>query len=226
MIKKVFLWIVLDLIFLVIFNTFFFLLGGTEHNISVWISYGFIHFAYLMLLLTPALISKGKSGAVFGFAIYAVSSPYFILAFVVGVIFVLIAPESYTAALLVQLSIAGLYGIALIANLLANEHTANKEESRQQQIDYVKNASIKLKALLERVSDKEAKKKIEKVYDVLYSSPVKSHEDLAHIESRILQSIYELENEINSGNKENIVSSANSLLSAVNERNMRLKTLN
>jgi len=128
--------------------------------------------------------------------------------------------------LLVQLSIAGLYGIILIVNLLANEHTAGNEENRQQQIEYIKNSAIKLKTLLERVSDNETKKKLEKVYDAVYSSPVKSHHSLAQIENQILQSINELEEALSSCNNDITISLANSLLSAVNERNNRLKALN
>ena len=44
--KKIALWIILDLIFLIVFNTVFFVAGGADHPASVWISYGFIHFAY------------------------------------------------------------------------------------------------------------------------------------------------------------------------------------
>ena len=220
------LWVILDLIFLVIFNVFFFLLGGVKHNASVWMSYGFIHFAYLMLLLTPRLIRKGKSMAVFGFSLYAVSSVYFLMELVAGVVFILVSPDSYTIALLVQLSIAGLYGVILIANIIANEHTAVAEEERQYQIAYVKDASARLEVLLGSVRDREARKWVEKVYDEIYSSPVKSHPDLAEIESRILQSIVKLEDTVATGNKDAIISLADSLLGAVNERNIRLRTLN
>lgn len=218
-------WIGLSLIFLIVFNVVFFVTGGFEHKSSVWISYGFIHFAYFMLLLTPALIRDGKSSALFGFSIFSVSAAYFLLEFIVGVVFILISLDGYKIAFLVQLVIAGLYGIALISNMLANEHTADVEEKRQYQISYVKNASVKLKGLLEIINDKECKKKVERVYDAISSSPVKSHPNLAHIENHILQSIYELEDKISTGNNEQIISLANSLLVAVNERNMKLKSL-
>jgi hypothetical protein len=220
------LWIILDSIFLIIFNSIFFVVGGTNHNLSVWISYGFIHFAYFMILLTPALIRKSKSSAVFGFSLYSISAVYFFIELVTGIVFILLPPEKNTAAFLVQLCIAGIYGIILVSNLIANEHTADAEEKRQIQIAYVKDFSAKLKSLLDRVSDKEVKKKIEKVYDTIYSSPVKSHPDLAQMENKILQSVDELENEISAGNKEKIVSLTDALLSAVNERNMRLRNLN
>ena len=225
--KKVnILWTILNLIFLVVFNVLFFVLGDAEQNASVWISYGFIHFAYFMLLLTPKLLREGKSRAIFGYSLYSISSAYFILQFVTGVIFILIAPESYKAALSVQLCIAGLYGIFLVANMIANEHTAAAEEKRQPQIAYIKEASAKLKALLNSVSDKEAKRRVERAYDALYSSPIKSHPDLERKERQIFQYINDLEREVSTGNKDGIISAADLLLASINERNSLLRQKN
>jgi len=219
------LWIILDLIFLIIFNTIFFMVGGVKHLVSVWVSYGFIHFAYLMLILTPFLIRKSRSAAVFGFSLYSISAVYFLIEFVTGIVFIFVASESNTAAILVQLCIAGLYGIILVSNLIANEHTANAEEKRQAEIAFVKDASVKLKELMEKTGDKEAKKKIERVYDAVYSSPVKSHPTLSELETGILQSIDRLAAAVSGEQKEDIASATNSLLSAVNGRNMRLRAL-
>jgi len=257
------LWIILKLIFLIIFNVLFFVLSGFKHNAIVWTSYGFILFAYLMLLLTPRLIRKGKSAAVFGFSLYSISAVYFIFEFIIGLSFILVTSprialaalleqfspilrmfvafadayitalrvflafaDSYAAVLSIQLILAGVYVVIFIVNMIANEHTADAEEKRQYQIDYVKNASLKLKFLMDSISDKEAKKKVERVYDAVYSSPVKTHPNIAQKENDILQSINELENAVSTGNNDTIITLANSLLSAVNERNMRLKTLN
>lgn len=224
--KTKLLWIVLDLIFLVIFNVIFFVAGGTEHNTSVWISYGFIHFAYLMLLLTPLLIRKGRSSAVFGFSLYSISGVYFLIEFVTGIVFIIVSPENIKVAFLIQLIFAGLYGIILLSYLIANEHTADAEEKRQNQVAYVKDASVKLKVLLGQISDKDVKKKVEGVFDAIYSSPVKSHPSLAQNEENILLSINALEAAVSADNKDGIISLTDSLLSMINERNMRLRTLN
>ena len=218
------LWLILNLIFLLVFNAIFFVAGGVEHNASVWVSYGFIHFAYLMLLLTPKLIRRGKSAAVFGFSLYSISATYFLVEFIAGIVIILVSPESFSVAFLVQLCIAGLYGIILVSHMISNERTAEAEEKRQTQIAYVKDASAKLKGLLDSISDKETKKKIERVYDAIYSSPVKSHPNLEQIESSILQSINELERAVTTGDKDYIASVANFLLSSINERNNLLKT--
>jgi hypothetical protein len=213
----------INLIFLIVFNVLFFATGKAGHNVSVWISFGFINFAYLMLLLTSRLIRNGKSAAVFGFSLYSVSVAYFLVEFVSGIIFILVAPETYSIALLVQLCIAGLYAVGLISNMIANKHTANAEEKRQPEIEYIKHASAKLKGLLENTSDGEVKKAIERVYDAIYSSPVKSHPNVTQSESKILKSIDEFSNIVRVGNKENITTIANILLSTINERNNMLK---
>jgi len=137
------LWIILNSVFLIIFNAVFFVTGGVEHNISVWLSYGFIHFAYFMLLLTSKLIRKGKSSVIFGFSLYSISVVYFVAQFVIGMLFMYASPESYITAFWIQICIAGLYGIVLAAFMIADEKTAKAEEKRQYQIEYVKNASEK-----------------------------------------------------------------------------------
>ena len=223
--KKNILWLILDSIFILFFNALFFLLGGASHGASVWISYGFIHFAYFMLLLTPKLIRTGKSSAVFGFSLYYLSSVYFLIQLVAGGIIILIAPEGTKAAIVIQLCLAGLYAILLVANMIANERTADDEAERQYRISYVKEASGRVKGLTEGINDKEAQKKIERLYDALYSSPVKSHPALEQMETRILGLITELEDAVSVKNKEQIISLSNTLLSAVNERNLRIKTL-
>ncbi|MCL2216803.1 MAG: hypothetical protein FWB91_07250 [Defluviitaleaceae bacterium] len=219
------LWLILNLIFLFIFNVFFFLLGERPHYMSVWMSYVFIHFAYFMLIATPILTRKGKNSKLFGPALYSISAAYFFVAFVAGVVFVLIASDSYTTALLVQLSIAGIYGVILIFHMIANEHTADAEEQRQYQVDYVKNATFHLKRILDKVKDKEAKKKVEKAFDAVNSSPVKSHPNVGQIERRILTLIDELDDAVSESDKQTLIAKADYLLTAVNDRNSHLKNL-
>jgi len=219
------LWTILNLIFLILFNVTFCVIGGVEYKASAWISYIFIHFAYSMLLLTQYFIPGNKNFAVFGFPLFAISTVYFIIQFLAGIIFILVSPESYIAALLIQLCIAGLYGVLLISNMIANEHTAEAIEKREHEIFYIKNAAAQLKKLLNIVTDREIKKNIERVYDVFYSSPVKSHPNVAQIEDNIARTINELEEAVMTKNKEKIISLSSSLLAAVSERNMLLKTL-
>jgi len=217
------LWMVLGLIFPVVFNLMFFLAGGADRRTSVWISYGCIHFAYLMVLLTPVLIRKDKSSVVFGFTLYATSICYFLVELAVGGLFILIPWFGTKTTVVIQSLMTGLYGVMLIAHLIANEKTADAQQARQVQIDYIKQASMRLKLLLDRIQDRDAQRKVERAYDALNSSPVKSYPDLERMEKDILSTIDAIDNAIAANNKATILSLADSLLRAITERNLRLR---
>ena len=221
--KKRFLWIILDLVFLIVFNVVFFVAGGTKHEATVWISYGFIRFAYIMMLITPFLVKKSTNTAVLGFPLYSISSAYFLVAFIVGLIFIFTHPESYKMSLIVQVIIAGIYAIMLISNMIANEHTAESVERHEMELRYVKDASAHLKSIMDSVSDKAMRKKIERLYDLLHSSPAKSNSTVRDYELAVLDHIDALENDLSRGD----IPAANATISKIernaSERNRRLK---
>ena len=224
--KKNILWILLDIVFLAVFNTVFFMVGGTDHPASAWISYGFIHFSYLMILVTPFLIRKSSSQAVFGFSLYSVSAVYFFVEFIVGLVFIFIGSESYKASLVVQVIISGIYAVMLISNLIANEYTADSVEQHEDEVAYIKNAASRVKMLMGKASDKKANKEIERAYDLLHSSPSKSNNAVAPLESAILRAIYELESAVSSKDEDAIFSKSREIISLAETRNDELKKLN
>lgn len=221
--KKSVLWILLDLIFLVVFNTVFFVAGGTDHTVSVWISYGFIHFAYLMVLATPFLIRKSSSAAVFGFSLYSISSTYFLLEFVVGLIFIFMKSESYKASLIVQVIVAGIYAVLLLSHLIANEHTADSVERHEEEVAYIKTASSRVKALMGKANDKKANKEIEKAYDTLHSSPSKTVATVRSIESNVMNKVAELEEAASDQDTATIITTAGEIVALMEERNRKIR---
>lgn len=224
--KKSVLWILLDLIFLAVFNTVFFVAGGTDHAASVWISYGFIHFAYLMVLVTPFLIRKSSSAAVFGFSLYSISSTYFLLEFVVGLIFIFMKSESYKASLIVQVIVAGIYAVLLLSHLIANEHTADSVERHEEEVAYIKTASSLVKALIGKANDKKANKEIEKAYDTIHSSPSKTVATVRSIESNVMNKVAELEGAVSDQDTAKIITIAGEIVALMEERNRKLRISN
>lgn len=213
----------MDLVFLIVFNTVFFVAGGTDHNASVWISYGFIHLSYILLIITPFLIRKSSSAAVFGFSLYSISSTYFLVEFIVGVIFCLINMESYKPALIVQVIIAGFYAIMLISHLIANESTADSIERHEMELRYVKDCSARILPLVDMVSDKKTRKKVEAVYDMIHGSQVKSSYNVRQIELDVIDQIEVLESAVDSADNEKIILVCNKILRLADERNRQLK---
>lgn len=217
--KKSVLYLLLELVFLVVFNTVFFVAGGMEHPVSVWIAYVFIHLAYLMVIITPILVRKSSSAAVFGFSLGSISSVYFFVEFIVGLIFIFIRSESYKSSLIVQIIIAGIYAILLISNLIANEKTADDVERHEAEVAYIKDASSKVRLLMDKMSDKKANREIERVYDLLHSSPSKSTASAKTIESEISDRVYDLESAVREGSAENVIAISQIIVSLVEERN-------
>lgn len=224
--KKPLFNLMLDLIFLVVFNIVFFVIGGTEHPLSVWISYGFIHFSYLMILATPYLVRKSSSGAIFGFSIYSISTAYFFVEFFIGLIFIFVGSESYKASLIVQVIIAGAYAAMLISNLLANEYTADNIERHENEVAFIKNVSSRIKILMGKVSDKKANKEIEKAYDILHSSPTRSIASVKLLEEDIKNKVTDLENAVASNDIAKIITIVGEIVAKTEERNRMLKLSN
>lgn len=221
--KKNVLWLLLDLVFLVIFNVVFFVLGGTEHSASVWISYGFIHFSYIMLMITPKLIRKSSSSAVFGFSLYSISSAYFLIAFIVGVIFVFVRSESYKVSLVSQVIIAGLYLIMLISHMIANEHTADSIERHEMELQYVKESSAKIKGIMGSVEDRKLKKQIEKAYDLIHGSQTKSNNAARDYELTVMDLLEVLEQNIKRNDLVAASTTLDKIIKNAEERNRRVR---
>jgi signal transduction histidine kinase len=220
------LWVILDSVVLLVFNAFYFILGGPNKLMSDWISYGFIHFAYIMLIFTPLLIQKGRNHAVFGFSLYYIASFYFIIELLTGIIFLHLSIANIKIIFLVQLLVAGIYLIMFISHLIANKHTSETIESRQKNIDFVKKYSSEINNIINHCSDVTDKKSIEKIYDALYTSPVRSHEQVTEIENTIINYINELRAMLYSNKPVAMDSIVNELLNTIDERNRILKMIN
>ncbi len=217
--KKTILHILLDLVFLAVFNVLFFVVGGTDHIASIWISYGFMHFAYVMVLATALLIRKSKSKAVFGFSLYSISSVYFFLEFIIGLFFIFKINESYKVALSVQVILAGLYAVILLANLIANEHTADSIEKQSAEAHYIKDAASRLKLLVGKSSDKDTNKKLERVYDLMHSSPAQSISSVKELETKILDTVAEIEATVKGDDFAVVSEKIEALTNLIEERN-------
>lgn len=224
--KRGFLWTGIGVVFLAVFNVLFFLLGGVVHPASVWISYGFIHFSYLMVLIAPFCSGKSREAIDFGFALTSRAFVYFVLELIVGLIFLWIRSESYGVALTVQVIMAGIFLILFLGNLISNSKTAEESERQRAEVFYVKNATSRVKMLLDRAPDSHANRALEQVYDLLNSSPTRSVPEAGQTEAEIMDRISALEDAVRRGSVVDIIGLCNELLDLGNERIRILKLAN
>ncbi|GHT67531.1 hypothetical protein AGMMS50239_30890 [Bacteroidia bacterium] len=219
-------WLLLDSLFLIVFNLLFFMLGDSgDAKTSVWISYGFIHFAYLAMLLTPLLVRRSSAEQDYGRPLYVITSAYFLTELVAGVTLILIAPETVKVTIIIQAVLAAVFIGWLLVHLIANEHTAAATVQREAELLYVKESSAILQSVLSRTTDKTAAKKVERLYDLIHSSPVKSTDNVCSLEQQIINEI-ELLNNIGQNEIEKIIATAEKLYQLAEERNRQLKTNN
>lgn len=189
---------------------------------SVWISYAFIHLAYILLLFTPAFVRNTTNKAVLAFPLDVISTSYFLVVFIIGLIFLFLKQESYTVALIIQLMLLGIYAVLMLSHMLANEDTADSVERHEMELQYVRESSSQLNRIAYSIEDKQFRKRIEHLYDLLNSSPVKSNNSVRDYELLVLNSIDELEMAINNGDYSSAEYIINRIeLNAV-ERNRRL----
>ncbi len=199
------------------------MLGGSEHPESVWISYGFIHFSYVMLIITPWLVRKGNRASDYRRPLFGISFVYFLVQFVVGIVFIYLASETYKTALSVQLVLMGIYFLLMLSNMLANEHTADSVLKREEELKYIKNASALLDAIMRQISDTKLRKKVEKVYDLIHGSPTQSSSCVFEIENEVLNEIDNLQNAVNRNDTERISQIAEKIQRLAENRNRQLR---
>lgn len=227
--KSTILRYIIYLIVVALFNLFFFGLSGVKHPASVWISYGFIHWAFAISIATPFLTEKGRDRVTFLFPMQMITAGYFVLELVIGVIFILLAMSKYKLSLYTQITLAAIDVILLLINMIANDHTAKQTEQRQENLQFIRGSCAQLQGIVDCLKGKETQNKVKKVYDVINSSAVKSHESVKAVENRVAEEITRLSYLADGDeqeNREEIFLVCDKIIRLANERNRTLKLHN
>ncbi len=221
MTKKNILTIILNSIFVVAFNFFFFVYGGTSHTTSIWICYGFLHFSYLMVLLTSAIETKEYISKL---TTYSISLTYFLIELILAVaIFYYGASLKIKIVISVQTILTALYLIILVSNLLANDATASKQARHNIENDFIKTISAKAK-YIESITEKpKIKSAISNLYCTIHSSPTKRSSEVSVYEEKITNLLDKLEESINQ-NEEKAKELILEIDRLINRRNFTLKS--
>ena len=221
-----FFWLALDTVFVIMFLVFFFTLSGTDNNTAVWISFGAILFSYVVLLCTPLMVRKSSVSTDYRRPLFVASSAYFLITLIIGVIVMIAKPEKHTATLLINVALFGIFAIFLLANLLSNEHTADQQAKREEELKYIKDSSARLKLLMGTVKDKTLVKKIEEAYDLISTSPSKTSPAVKPLEDSIIQEIADIEESDPSTDTVAMMQSVEMIISLATKRNSKLRLEN
>ena len=221
-----FFWLSLDTVFVIVFLVFFFTLSGTDNNTAVWISFGAILLSYVVLLCTPLMVRKSSVSTDYRRPLFVSSSAYFLITLIIGELVMIVQPEKHTATLLINVTLFVLFAIFMLANLLSNEHDADQQAKREEELKYIKDSSARLKMLMGTVKDKTLAKKIEEAYDLISTSPSKSSPAVKPLEDSIIQGIADIEGSDSSTDTVAMMQSIEMIISLATKRNSKLRLEN
>lgn len=215
--------IVFTLVFLVVFNTLFFLLSGTDNPTSVWVSYAYIHVAYFTILFLPVLKTKGDASYYLSSVLYGQAITYFILELIAGVVFIVYRMESPVWSLVVQTALWLIFVVLILGNAWANQATAQSLEKRKQDIDAYQSMRMSLKRLIAKTDKPELKRLIADCSDKLEASASRQTQESEKIDIEIEQAIASLRQSITGDDVEESTSLARQLAGLIEERKTILK---
>lgn len=215
--------IVFTLVFLVVFNTLFFLLSGTDNPTSVWVSYAYIHVAYFTILFLPVLKTKGDASYYLSSVLYGQAITYFILELIAGVVFIVYRMESPVWSLVVQTALWLIFVVLILGNAWANQATAQSLEKRKQDIDAYQSMRMSLKRLMAKTDKPELKRLIADCSDKLEASSSRQTQESEKIDIEIEQAIASLRQSITGDDVEESTSLARQLAGLIEERKTILK---
>lgn len=215
--------IVFTLVFLVVFNTLFFLLSGTDNPTSVWVSYAYIHVAYFTILFLPVLKTKGDASYYLSSVLYGQAITYFLLELIAGVVFIIYRMESPVWSLVVQTALWLIFVVLILGNAWANQATAQSLEKRKQDIDAYQSMRMSLKRLMAKTDKPELKRLIADCSDKLEASSSRQTQESEKIDIEIEQTIASLRQSITGDDVEESTSLARQLAGLIEERKTILK---
>ena len=97
---------------------------------------------------------------------------------------------------------------------------------RLRKLLYVKESCAMLKAILSDISDKQLYRQVEKAYDLIQSSPVKSAASVHSIEGQVINEIDNLGLAVRNGDATAISNATDRIIRLANERNRLLRLAN
>ena len=123
--KRTIFLILIDVIIAVCFNLIFFI--NLENPIpQTWISYGFINFAFLMMVLSPFLTTKSKSNYLFAVVRTSVSLVYFVITIIISLVSIYVNEIPINLLLSLYIVLTAVFLVIFLSMLIIGEKDKEK----------------------------------------------------------------------------------------------------
>lgn len=206
------------IIFPIVFVALFFIIGGTEHGTTCWIGFGATLLVYMILIAVPLFIPNSQSSYLFGLTSGTITSIFFVVQFIMGLVFMISDFEEWKIAVIIEIIFVAVSVFLLIQLLRVDEVTAKKENNHQQEVYSVKNLVIKTQTIINRAPNSEIKRCVKAVYDELNSCPTSSNSNVKVIDNNISYALDSLNQAVISSDLNNVKKCASSLVELAKER--------
>ncbi|MBS4178293.1 hypothetical protein [Lederbergia citrea] len=184
-------WWILNSIFVVVFDTVFFLLVNTVTDIQ-WVSLAFLHISYFIVVFFGTYLKNKMTNIVLGYPIIYLSILYFLLTFILSLAIVTFEFTSIKITFILHFIILGVYLFLLFSNLMMNKHTAQQTAVERKSIGFIKENIAGLEQLKAAPIAASKKNRIEEIIELLRYGQVVSHNDTFDLEYSIRQHINDL----------------------------------
>ncbi|MCM1051301.1 MAG: hypothetical protein NC349_05000 [Paenibacillus sp.] len=213
--------IIIGILLLGIFNLIFFC-SGIALTDANWCTYAFVTAAFICLATTP-LFARGTTQAVLSGSLWLRASCYFFTEIVVATICLALNPETITWPLVTQSVLLAIFLILQLMSTLANDAT-EASISVQKNLSFAKQTLIEqLQISLRSTEDLQVKKLLNQCIDAISFSPLNTCQEACDEETKIAESVNELCFNVNNNDFSKLKRSANSLMQAIQNRNLIVK---
>lgn len=211
--------LIICLAFLILFNVLFFCLGGTEHSLSVWSGYGFIHVAYICLLSTPLLYQKKKGLTILPASLYLRALVYFLVQLGVGSICILLDFTNPAIPIAIQSILFFVFLVLQLMSVLANDATEKSIQKQHQESIKLQLLTQQLKSCMRQLQDSDMKKQVLRCYESLVNCPIECFPETIEVEQELATAVETLSELVSTGNMTLLPEQVKSIIQLVQKRN-------
>lgn len=213
----------IKLILLAVFNVSFFTITKAECTFSMWISYGFIHFAFLMFFLSPLFTRKSRNSRHVAIeSIALVTAIYFVATLLVGLFF-LFNPLLVLFQYSVEAFITGIYLIILLITIVVNNRIADNDNAADAEKQLLNNIYVKAEFLKTKSGDAQVITELNALQEDSRYSPTKSSTAVKEYEMQILSNLDEITWDVEKVTSEEFLLKVKNCRDLLKQRNLMLK---
>ena len=210
-------------ILLAVFNVSFFTITKATCTFSMWISYAFIHFSFLMFFLSPLFIRNSKNSRHVAIkSITLITAIYFIVTLGIGIFF-LFNPILVVFQYSVETIVTGIYFIILIITISINNKIASDEITFSKEKMFLNNIFVKAEFLKSKLTDSDLRTELEKLQEESKYSPTKSSDAVKETENQIISLLDEITLNVEKQKEEEYFSKIINCRNLLKQRNLKLR---